>query len=246
MLAFSFPIQPLFASKIFMPHRARFPFDISDTTSFKFMGAYVFQTIIFVYLIQGITFVDNIGVCTLNESMLHVKVVAHKFSQLRRISDGDKKQGVNKPNTAIEYDQLIACVKEHQDIYELTEQLNSMHRPMFIVQLMSSTLIICLTAFIATTSVTKDITIFVKYSTEMIAAFVQLGYWCWAGNKVFAESPDVAEAMYFCDWYKMNMKFKIATLHIIRRAQKPIRYHAGALFRIDFITFITVMHNLFE
>lgn len=99
-----------------MPHRAKFPFDTSDTSSFKFIGAYVFQSIIFLYLIQGITFVDNIGVCTLNESMLHVKVIAYKFSQLRLISDGEK--GANKTNTAIEYEQLIACVKEHQDIYE--------------------------------------------------------------------------------------------------------------------------------
>lgn len=99
-----------------MPHRAKFPFDTTDTSSFKFIGAYLFQSIIFLYLIQGITFVDNIGVCTLNESMLHVKVVAHKFSQLRRISD--IKKGVHKTNTALEYQQLIACVKEHQDIYE--------------------------------------------------------------------------------------------------------------------------------
>lgn len=54
------------------------------------------------------------------------------------------------------------------------------------------------------------------------------------------QSPDVAQAVYGCEWYKMNMKFKIATLHIIRRAQKPIRYHAGALFQINFHTFITV------
>lgn len=62
-----------------------------------------------------------------------------------------------------------------------------MHKPMFVVQIMASTLIICLTAFIATISVTKDMTIFVKYLTEMIAAFAQLLYWCWVGNKVFAE-----------------------------------------------------------
>lgn len=41
----------------------------------------------------------------------------------------------------------------------------------------------------------------------------------------------------------MDMKFKIATLHVIRRAQKPIRYHAGALFQINFNTFITVRTN---
>lgn len=99
-----------------MPHRAKFPFDTSDTASSKFIGAYIFQSIIFIYLIQGITFVDNIGVCTLNESLLHVKVAAHKFSQLRLISDG--KKGANKSSTVLEYHQLIACVKEHQDIYE--------------------------------------------------------------------------------------------------------------------------------
>lgn len=113
-----FFFKPLFAAKPIMPHRAKFPFDTSDTGSLKFIGAYLFQAIIFLYLIQGITFVDNIGVCTLNETMLHVKVVAHKFSRLRRISDDDKK-GAHKPNhTATEYQQLIACVKEHQDIYE--------------------------------------------------------------------------------------------------------------------------------
>lgn len=58
---------------------------------------------------------------------------------------------------------------------------------MFVVQIMSSTLIICLTAFIATISVKKDMAIFVKYLTEMIAAFAQLLYWCWVGNKVFAQ-----------------------------------------------------------
>lgn len=101
-----------------MPHRAKFPFDTSDTGSLKFIGAYIFQSIIFLYLIQGITFVDNIGVCTLNESMLHVKVVAHKFSLLRRISDEEKEVAHKSNNTAMEYQQLIACVKEHQDIYE--------------------------------------------------------------------------------------------------------------------------------
>lgn len=115
-LLFLLCTQPLFTAKPFLPHRAKFPFDTSDTGSFKFIGAYVFQSIIFLYLIQGISFVDNIGVCTLNESMLHVKVVAHKFSQLRLISDG--KKGAHKSNTAAEYQQLITCVKEHQDIYE--------------------------------------------------------------------------------------------------------------------------------
>ncbi|XP_055323830.1 odorant receptor 49b-like [Sitodiplosis mosellana] len=244
MLAMSFPIQPLFAAKTMMPHRARFPFDTSDTGSLKFIGAYIFQSIIFLYLIQGITFVDNIGVCTLNESMLHVKVVAHKFSQLRLNSDDDKK-GAHKANsTAVEYRQLIACVKEHQDIYELTSQLNALHRPMFVVQIMASTLIICLTAFIAT--VTKDMTVFVKYLTEMIAAFAQLLYWCWVGNKMFAESPDVAQAVYGCEWYQMDMKFKIATMHIIRRAQKPIRYQAGALFQINFNTFIAILRGSYS
>lgn len=99
-----------------MPHRAKFPFDTTDTNSSKFVGAYIFQTIIFFYLIQGITFVDFIGICTLNESLLHVKVVAHKFSQLQFISDG--KKGANKSITATEYDRLTAYIKEHQEIYE--------------------------------------------------------------------------------------------------------------------------------
>lgn len=140
-----------------------------------------------------------------------------------------------------------------------------MYRPMFVVQIMSSTLIICLTVFVATISVSRDMSIFIKYLTEMIAGFVQLLYWCWVGNKMFAQvckwyfttykslimilflslsricqSPNVAVAVYECDWYKMNTKYKMAILQIIRRSQKPIRFHAGALFQINFQTFITV------
>lgn len=37
----------------------------------------------------------------------------------------------------------------------------------------------------------------------------------------------------------------MAVLQIIRRSQKPIRYHAGALFQINFQTFITVCIFLF-
>lgn len=72
-------------------------------------------------------------------------------------------------------------------LFRLTGRLNAMHMPMFVVQICASTLIICLTGFIATISVTKDMSVFVKYLTEMIAAFAQLLYWCWVGNKVFAE-----------------------------------------------------------
>lgn len=80
------------------------------------MFAYAFQSIVFLYLIQGITFVDFIGICTINECFLHIKVLAHKFSQLRRIPD-DKREA-RTPKTVLEYQQLIACVKQHEDIFE--------------------------------------------------------------------------------------------------------------------------------
>lgn len=82
----------------------------------QFMAAYTFQSIVFLYLLQGITFVDNIGVCTLNESLLHLNVVAHKFSLLRAITDG--KRNSKKSTNILEYQELIACIKEHQKIYE--------------------------------------------------------------------------------------------------------------------------------
>lgn len=38
----------------------------------------------------------------------------------------------------------------------------------------------------------------------------------------------------------MNTLYKKAILQIICRSQKPIRFHAGALFQINFQTFIKV------
>lgn len=80
------------------------------------MFAYAFQSIIFLYLIQGIIFVDFIGICTLNECFLQIDVLAHKFSQLRCIPDD--KIDARRPKTILEYQQLIACVKQHEDIFE--------------------------------------------------------------------------------------------------------------------------------
>lgn len=106
----------MFASKAALPHRAKFPFDTSNSGSMNFMFAYAFQSIVFLYLIQGITFVDFIGICTINECFLHIKVLAHKFSQLRQIPND--KRDARTPKTVLEYQQLIACVKQHEDIFE--------------------------------------------------------------------------------------------------------------------------------
>lgn len=54
----------------------------------------------------------------------------------------------------------------------------------------------------------------------------------------------MALAIYDCEWYKMSTNYQMAVLQIIRRSQKPIRYHGGALFQINFQTFITVRTSL--
>lgn len=84
---------------------------------------------------------------------------------------------------------------------------------------------------------TKSLRRFVRTRTikwsEIKLTFISITIWIF-------KSPDVAQAVYSCDWYRMDSKFKLAVLQIIRRSQKPIRYSGGALFQINFHTFITV------
>lgn len=86
-------------------------------------------------------------------------------------------------------------------IGRLTGQRIPMHRPMFIVQIMASTFIICLTAFMATISVLTNMTISIEYLTEMIAALVQLLDWCWAGKKAF----DEVRYIHYIRWWHDNI-----------------------------------------
>lgn len=104
--------QAALQSQKILPHRATFPFNTSNDSGYKI--AYWFQTITFTYLIHGIVFVDNIGVCTLNESLLHIQVVSHKFKQLYRQPFDTTGKKSNE--------QLITCIKEHQEIIRYIQQ----------------------------------------------------------------------------------------------------------------------------
>lgn len=77
-----------------------------------------------------------------------------------------------------------------------------------------------------------------SFCRDAMALYLLVAFLEWIFH--FSVTSDVVHAVYDYEWYRMKPIFKTATSHIIRGAEKSIRYHAWALFQMNLETFVAV------
>lgn len=80
--------------------------------------------------------------------------------------------------------------------YRLIDHINKLFQPTFLAQVIASMSMICLTAFEATLTL-QNKSAFIKFAVYMFAAFGQLLYFCWLGNKLSYLVKCLFVIMYF-------------------------------------------------
>lgn len=170
-----------------LPFRARFLFDISDGWGYRL--AYGFQVLTVLFLVQNIIFMDNIGICAINDITLHFSKLSYQFEHVLDRCANDRIYDKNMHRIESKH-RLYKLIDEHQHLISLSDYLNRTFRSMFFAQFIGSMAIICLTAFEATLTM-NDPMIFFKFLIYMFAAFAQLLCWCWVGNKIFYQVRDL-------------------------------------------------------
>uniref|UniRef100_A0A1A9UV33 Odorant receptor n=1 Tax=Glossina austeni TaxID=7395 RepID=A0A1A9UV33_GLOAU len=222
-----------------LPYRAHFPilrWENSDQHPIGFAIAYIFQVFWTCHALLSIVCMDNLACGIFLQTALNLKILCIRFREISA-------QNVEERESL---DELKSLIKIHQYIINLIENINACYYLNYVAQMGASTFMICLTAFEALLAQDRPM-IAIKFEIYMLSAFLQLLYWCCAGNLVFFESLNVADAAYEIPlWYTRSKEFKMTVAFLIRRAQKPLQFRPSPLYGFNIKTFTSILSTSYS
>ncbi|XP_055631044.1 odorant receptor 63a-like [Toxorhynchites rutilus septentrionalis] len=138
---------------------------------------------------------------------------------------------------------LRECIKHHTRAMDFLDKINKIFSPILIVQVFTSTSIICVIAFHTSTNASERDSQILVMILYLIAAFYQLFQFCWYGQRVQNESVQLPNSVYECDWYSSSRKFK-STLHILLLdVQRTVDISAYNLFVMSLETYLMIVRT---
>ncbi|XP_046801915.1 odorant receptor 7a-like [Lucilia cuprina] len=155
----------------------------------------------------------------------HMKILVERVRRLG--ADGKITQNDH-------YEELVMCVKDHQDLLRLVNIISPVISITMFIQFM-------ITAGILGTTLI-NIFIFADFSTQiasvlyLIAVMVQTTPCCYNASCLFEESDQLSLAIFHCEWFDKDIRFRKLMLFFMMRSQMPITLTAMKLFPITLNT----------
>ncbi|XP_043274485.1 odorant receptor 13a-like isoform X2 [Venturia canescens] len=139
------------------------------------------------------------------------------------------------------------CVKHHQRLFEIVDDINELFGSSMLVQLCASSSMICLTGFQAVLGA-KESANFMKFALYLGAAFSQLLCWCWFGNKLIYQSDSLALSQWFSGWEDETNYSSLAALIVVSliRTRRPMSLTAGSFYTMSMETFIAILKSSYS
>ncbi|XP_001662355.3 odorant receptor 85c [Aedes aegypti] len=115
-----------------------------------------------------------------------------------------------------DYKELEQCVKLHQSVVELSNQLEGIFSPSILVNFVGSSVIICLVGFQATSNISAfDLFKFILF---LISSLVQVFLLCYYGNKLIEASSQIGYCAFEGTWYMADLRYQKSLLFVMTRA----------------------------
>ncbi|KAK1130028.1 hypothetical protein K0M31_019712 [Melipona bicolor] len=116
--------------------------------------------------------------------------------------------------------QLIKCIRHHQRMIDVVNDVNNLLTPIIFMQLLTSGIEICLSGYAILDNGTAKADL-AKFTSYFISMLVQLLVWCWPGEILVQESQNVGHVVYLnVPWYNMPLIYQKYLCLIIVRAQQ--------------------------
>lgn len=132
------------------------------------------------------------------------------FSERYLISDQD---------TCVIQEKLNALIQRHNDIMEAFERFRSLFSAIIFGHFLSAAITISCGILNLMLGSGYNLSIYSFYVTCVLS---QLLMYCYGGNMIREESQNIAEAAYFCHWYRVNPQIRKMICIIMIRSQKPV------------------------
>ncbi|XP_014611760.1 PREDICTED: odorant receptor 13a-like [Polistes canadensis] len=214
-----------------LPIRARYPFDIRTSPGHEI--GFVIEACSIFFGVTAILAIDTIIVSICNLILLQLEILSMNFQYCS--------------TAEIRFEKFFKqYIQHHQRLLNMINDLNDLFSSSMLVQMFSSTSMICLTGFQAIVVAGQDSN-FWKYSIYLGAAISQLLYICWIGNEVITHSTLLVDAQWLSQWHNQPLD-RTANLLIISSmfSQKPLKLKAGKFYILSLETFINIMKGSYS
>uniref|UniRef100_A0A182NZ53 Uncharacterized protein n=1 Tax=Anopheles dirus TaxID=7168 RepID=A0A182NZ53_9DIPT len=135
------------------------------------------------------------------------------------------------------------CILHHIRTKQLIEKINEIFSPILLVQLFTSTSVICVIAFAAsmpTDGADSQTMLMVLY---LIAAIYQLFQFCWYGQRLQNESTALPLSVYDVEWERCAQNFKTSHRILLLYSQRQIDMRAWSFSAMSLETFSTIIRS---
>ncbi|XP_034947666.1 odorant receptor 13a-like [Chelonus insularis] len=135
---------------------------------------------------------------------------------------------------------LINYIKHHKIALRFSEQIEETFNSIILLQVLASSLIICLVGFQVNSRMSQSDKL-MEYLSYLLMALFQLILFCWPGDKLIKYSSIISNAIYSTNWYESKEPVKIEIITLIHRAQKPCFLTAGKFQQMSLESFNTIL-----
>ncbi|CAD6241305.1 GSCOCT00002632001.3-RA-CDS, partial [Cotesia congregata] len=137
------------------------------------------------------------------------------------------------------------CIKQHQKLIEITNNLCSTLSYCMLIQVVSSTSMICMNGIQLILHMNEGSYI-VKFIAGLVVAFTQLFVWCWFGNELIFTADSLTESLWLCGWENaLSSNIKNSLTISMAQTLRPIELNAIGLFQFTMPTFLEVNKKIY-
>nr|ARN17892.1 odorant receptor 19 [Cephus cinctus] len=238
-----------------LPIRCWYPFDTTVTPMHQIVfGIQSFAVAVGMIAIIGM---DNTVFVLCGRVLFQLEILAANFQSCSldiNASGGRSETNPHKDFTCFRhtidcggfFERYRKCVMHHQYLILLVDEVNDVFGSSMFSQLLSSSLIICLTGFQSLLVVGHG-TNFLKFAIYLGAAFSQLLYWCCLGNELSHQSSLLLESQWKSGWEMQPAKKVLHPMVFsMMRSNKKLELKASNFFIMSTETFITILSKSYS
>jgi hypothetical protein len=190
------------------PFLFEFPFETSEIFIYVTICAWIYlaHTTHIIAMVSN----DNVLYGLINVISLEFEILRRDFEDLRELSSAPARFRTK----------LLACVKRQIELHEMSEELQKVFNPSFVLNFVIISFIMCCNAFQMSTT-----TNFVEMAFSFLfclSSTTHIFLQCFFGAMLKDASENVVHGVYRCGWEDLeDIQLKKCLVLIIERAQKP-------------------------
>ncbi|XP_071556216.1 odorant receptor 10-like [Temnothorax nylanderi] len=195
------------------------------------------------WLMSTMQYVILIINCTSNcgNDSLFLAITLHICGQMEILKIELFNYGVKSKNIDEDFSVLAS---RHHYLIEHAELLVDTISFVLLVQMLFSSILICLMGFQLITALkAHDAGMVTKTTTALSAFLLQLFFYSFVGDYLKCQMEEVAYSIFSCNWYNLPSKLMKNVLFVIVRSQQPVQLLAGRFFAVNIKTYMTILKS---